>query len=189
MGREIVADLKFPHGREEPFVVHPIAEMNKGLLDPEGETYGTLILRHKEEKFFVRHNLLNAFWYAGTKIYSFIDEAIKFLDMALFRDAPKEAEKIGGLVTMGKITGKAVETGWYTFFLLIAVFSVQIGFINLLPIPALDGGYLIFFGYEAVAGKPLPAQIQDYALSIGLLLLIGLMLIANMNDILELVGF
>ena len=86
---------------------------------------------------------------------------------------------------MGKTTGKALNSGWYTFFMLIAVFSVQIGFINLLPIPVLDGGYLLFFGYEAAAGKPLPAQVQDYALSIGIIVLIGIMLIANINDIID----
>ena len=68
------------------------------------------------------------------------------------------------------------------------MFSVQIGFINLLPIPALDGGYLFFFAYEAVFRKPLPERIQDYALSIGLLVLLGLMFLANMNDILDLFG-
>lgn len=83
---------------------------------------------------------------------------------------------------MGKIAGKAVDSGWYTFFMLIAVLSVQIGFINLLPIPVLDGGYLVFFFYEAVMGQPLSARVQDYALSIGLVLLIGIMLFANIDD-------
>lgn len=188
MGRELVVDFIFPHDRIEPFWIHPVSNMNEGLLDPDHEQYETLVLRHKEEDLYIRHSVSESFWYAGRKIYSFIDEAIKFLNIAFFKEVPEGSEKIGGLVTMGKITGKAIDAGWYTFFLLIAVFSVQIGFINLLPVPALDGGYLAFFAYEAVARKPLSERIQDYALSIGLFLLLGLMLVANMNDILDLIN-
>lgn len=188
MDKEQVITLKFPHSRIENFTVFPLSEMNDGLLDPEDKNYESLVLRHSEENLFVRHTIFDSMWYAGAKIYTFIDESIKFLNIVLFKGAPEGSEKIGGLVTMGKITGKAVESGWYTFFTLIAVFSVQIGFINLLPIPALDGGYLFFFAYEAVFRKPLPERIQDYALSIGLLVLLGLMFLANMNDILDLFG-
>lgn len=183
MDREIEVELNFPFSRIEVFIIHPISEMNEGMNDPDDVAYESLMIKRDTDSFFVRHNVFNALWYAGGNVYKFIDESLKFLHVALFKK-PGE-EKIGGLVTMGKTTGKALNSGWYTFFMLIAVFSVQIGFINLLPIPVLDGGYLLFFGYEAAAGKPLPAQVQDYALSIGIILLIGIMLIANINDIID----
>ncbi|MFP4313527.1 MAG: RIP metalloprotease RseP [Alphaproteobacteria bacterium] len=189
MGQEFAIDVKFVNQEEEAFVIYPVQDMNKALLDPDDKNYDFLVLRHEKEEFYLRHNFPDALWYAGARIYLFIAEALRFLHIVFFGSPPDDAEKIGGIVKMGEITGTAIDNGWYTFFMLIAVFSVQIGFINLLPVPALDGGYLLFFFYEAIRRRPLPEKIQDYALSIGLLLLIGLMLVANINDILNLSGF
>ncbi len=180
MDRPFTIEIRFSEDRQDHFRIYPIADMNEDWSDPESEGYEVLKLTREEERLYIRHNLLNSFYYAGAQIYEFIDESIRFLRVAFFRDDGEQ--KIGGLVSMGKIAGKAVDAGWYTFFMLIAVLSVQIGFINLLPIPVLDGGYLMFFLYEAIMGRPLSARIQDYALSIGLVLLIGIMLFANIDD-------
>lgn len=66
---------------------------------------------------------------------------------------------------------------------MIAVVSVGIGFLNLLPIPVLDGGHLLFYGYEAVARRPLNAKIQAAGFQVGLALLLGLMLFVTWNDL------
>jgi regulator of sigma E protease len=66
---------------------------------------------------------------------------------------------------------------------LAAVLSVGIGFMNLLPVPVLDGGHLLFYAYEAVARRPLAAQVQDVGYRLGLALLLGLMLFATWNDL------
>ena len=65
------------------------------------------------------------------------------------------------------------------------VFSVAIGFLNLMPIPVLDGGHLLFYAYEAVARRPLSAQVQAAGYRVGLALLLGLMLFATTNDLLH----
>ena len=183
-GAPFIIEIRFAQDRQDNFTVFPVAEMNEDLLDPDSDGYELLRLDREKERFYLRHNFLDSIWYAGAKVYKFIDESIRFLRVAFFRDDGEQ--KLGGLVTMGKITGKAIDSGWYTFFMLIAVLSVQIGFINLLPIPVLDGGYLIFFTYEAIMGRPLSARIQDYALSVGLILLIGIMLFANVDDFIRL---
>jgi regulator of sigma E protease len=180
MGAPFSIEIRFAEERQDHFKVYPVASMNEDWSDPESDGYEALKLTREQERFYIRHGLFDSFYYAGAQIYKFIDESIRFLRVAFFRDDGEQ--KVGGLVTMGKIAGKAVDSGWYTFFMLIAVLSVQIGFINLLPIPVLDGGYLVFFLYEAVMGRPLSARIQDYALSIGLVLLIGIMLFANIDD-------
>lgn len=64
-----------------------------------------------------------------------------------------------------------------------AILSIGIGFLNLLPIPVLDGGHLLFYGYEAVARRPLAAGVQEMGYRIGLVLLVGLMLFATWNDL------
>ncbi|HYD29157.1 M50 family metallopeptidase [Brevundimonas sp.] len=64
-----------------------------------------------------------------------------------------------------------------------ALVSIGIGFVNLLPIPVLDGGHLLFYGYEAVARRPVPARVQEVGYRVGLALLAGLMLFATWNDL------
>ena len=66
---------------------------------------------------------------------------------------------------------------------LAAVLSVSIGLINLFPIPMLDGGHLVFYAYEAIFGKPLSEKAQEIGFRFGFVLLIGLMLFATRNDI------
>jgi regulator of sigma E protease len=66
---------------------------------------------------------------------------------------------------------------------LSAILSVSVGFLNLLPIPVLDGGHLLFYGYEAVARRPLAANVQAVGYRLGLALLLGFMLFAVWNDL------
>ncbi len=70
-----------------------------------------------------------------------------------------------------------------------AIVSIGIGFLNLLPIPVLDGGHLLFYGYEAVARRPVPARVQEVSYRVGLALLAGLMLFATWNDLQKLSVF
>jgi regulator of sigma E protease len=70
-----------------------------------------------------------------------------------------------------------------TMFELIAVISVGIGFLNLLPVPVLDGGHLLFYSYEAIARRPLAAKVQAVGYRVGLALVLGLMLFATWNDL------
>ena len=65
------------------------------------------------------------------------------------------------------------------------ILSINLGLLNLLPVPVLDGGYLVFFMIEAIMGKPVPAKIQQTSLQIGLVLLIGLMIFMTLHDILR----
>jgi regulator of sigma E protease len=67
--------------------------------------------------------------------------------------------------------------------MLAAVISVSIGFMNLLPIPVLDGGHLLFYAYEAVVRRPLAASVQAAGYRVGLALVLGLMLFATWNDL------
>ena len=70
-----------------------------------------------------------------------------------------------------------------TFLSFAAIVSIGIGIVNLLPIPVLDGGHLLFYGYEAVARRPVPARAQEVGYRVGLALLAGLMLFATWNDL------
>jgi len=100
---------------------------------------------------------------------------------------------IGIARAAGGVTQQAVAAnpnpGWMaanlalTFLSFAAIVSIGIGIVNLLPIPVLDGGHLLFYAYEAVARRPVPARVQDVGYRVGLALLAGLMLFATWNDL------
>jgi len=93
---------------------------------------------------------------------------------------------LGGPVTIFQSAGQASEGGWQVYLGFIAFVSTTLCFINILPIPGLDGGHLMFYVIEAVFRKPVPEKYQVFSLKIGLSLLVGLMIYATMNDLIRL---
>lgn len=95
------------------------------------------------------------------------------------------ASEIGGPILIAQIAGKQLQSGWIDFFYFMGFLSVNLGILNLLPIPVLDGGHLVFFSLEAVRRKPLTREIQGKMQFVGIVLLVSLMLFAFYNDILR----
>jgi regulator of sigma E protease len=95
---------------------------------------------------------------------------------------------LGGPLMIAQVAGKAAETGLTDFLSLVAFLSLQLGIINLFPIPVLDGGHLLFFGIESIKGKPLSEKFMGIAQQIGIALLIALMVFVTYNDIFRLFG-
>ncbi|BCA80630.1 RIP metalloprotease RseP [Desulfuromonas sp. AOP6] len=91
-------------------------------------------------------------------------------------------DNIGGPVMIVQTAGAAAETGIAATLLFLAFLSIQLGFLNLLPVPVLDGGHLVFFLIELIFRRPLPQAAQETALKFGLLLLLLLMGLALFND-------
>jgi regulator of sigma E protease len=92
------------------------------------------------------------------------------------------ADQIGGPISMAKAAGDAASAGPSAFVVIIAILSVSIGLINLFPIPMLDGGHLVYYAIEAVRGKPLGPEAQEWGFRIGFSLVIMLMLFGFFND-------
>ncbi|MBD3679298.1 MAG: RIP metalloprotease RseP [Rhodobacteraceae bacterium] len=88
-----------------------------------------------------------------------------------------------GPIGIAETSGAAASQGWVSFFWFIAVLSTAVGFLNLFPIPVLDGGHLVFHAYEALAGKPPSDAVLRVMMGIGLILLVALMSFAVSNDI------
>jgi regulator of sigma E protease len=95
----------------------------------------------------------------------------------------RSAEELGGPIRIAQMSGQAVDLGIGTAIWFAAVLSINLGLINLFPIPMLDGGHLLFYAFEAVRGKPLGERAQEYGFRIGLALVLGLMLFVTWNDI------
>lgn len=91
------------------------------------------------------------------------------------------AEQIGGFGAIGNMFPPSWD--WNTFWNMTAFLSIILAFMNILPIPALDGGHVLFLIYEMIAGKPAPQRVMEVAQMVGMILLFGLILFANGNDV------
>lgn len=92
-------------------------------------------------------------------------------------------KNLSGPITIAKVADSSVSNGLVAFIGFLALLSVSLGVLNLLPIPMLDGGHILFYGIEALTGKPLSERVQLVALQFGMALLLSLMVIAFYNDI------
>jgi regulator of sigma E protease len=95
----------------------------------------------------------------------------------------RSLEELGGPLRIAEVSGQQASLGWLPFFWLMTIVSINLGFINLLPIPLLDGGHLLFYVIEGVRRKPLKPEAQEWAFRTGLAVLLALMIFVTFNDL------
>lgn len=95
----------------------------------------------------------------------------------------RSVKELGGPIKTAKYSGEQLSLGWLQFVTFAAFISINLAFINLLPIPALDGGHLAFYAAEAIRRRPLDARSQDWAYRTGLAFVLALMLFVTLNDL------
>ena len=96
---------------------------------------------------------------------------------------PKE---LGGPLQIADLTGQMAQAGIVPLIQFAAILSINLGLINLFPIPLLDGGHLVFYGIEAMRGRPLGERAMGFSLNIGLALILCLTVFVTWNDLVEL---
>ena len=92
-------------------------------------------------------------------------------------------KNLSGPITIAKVAGASAESGLRSFLNFMAYLSISLGVLNLLPIPVLDGGHLLFYLVELVRGRPLSERVQGYGMQIGIALVVCVMLLAVFNDL------
>ncbi len=92
-------------------------------------------------------------------------------------------KNLSGPITIAKVATATAERGWASYFEFIALLSVSLGVLNLLPIPVLDGGHILYYAIEWIAGRPVPERVQIMGYQIGLFLVTCLMVFALYNDV------
>ncbi|MFC2970867.1 sigma E protease regulator RseP [Azotobacter bryophylli] len=92
-------------------------------------------------------------------------------------------KNLSGPITIAKVAGASAQSGVGDFLNFLAYLSISLGVLNLLPIPVLDGGHLLYYVVEAVRGRPLSERVQAWGMQIGISLVIGVMLLALLNDL------
>ena len=135
---------------------------------------------------FVQHDPLSAVWQATRETFSIIDQTFTALGQIIRGD--RGADELGGPIRIADMSGQAAEMGIGTLIYFAAVLSINLGLINLFPVPMLDGGHLMFYAIEAVRGRPLGERAQEYGFRIGLALVLTLMVFVTWNDLLRIDG-
>ena len=95
----------------------------------------------------------------------------------------RSVKELGGPLKIAQIAGQQASVSWLDFVSLVALISINLGFINLLPVPMLDGGHLVFYVAEAIRRRPVSERAQDWAFRGGLALLLALLLFTTVNDL------
>ena len=95
----------------------------------------------------------------------------------------REVKELGGPIKIAKYSGEQLVSGWQAFVGFVALISINLGFINLLPIPVLDGGHLAFYAAEAIRRKPVGQRGQEWAFRTGIAFVMALMLFVTINDV------
>jgi regulator of sigma E protease len=96
-------------------------------------------------------------------------------------------DSLGGPITIMRMAGEEAKSGVKDYFFFLVSISIMLAIVNLLPVPVLDGGSIVFFLFEGIFRKPIPMKVQEISQQIGFALLIGLMLFATYNDIYKIV--
>ena len=145
-------------------------------LQVEEETIGQVGVKLAFEKSFI-----GTFKYGFTQTY----ETTKLIitNLAMLVTGQLSLDMLSGPVGIYDATDQVVQTGFMNFLMWTAMLSINLGIINLVPLPALDGGRLLFVGIEAVRGKPIDPQKEGFVHVIGFALLMLLMLVVTWNDI------
>lgn len=98
----------------------------------------------------------------------------------------RSSDEVSGPIRIAKGAGQAAQVSFASLVLFTVLISINLGLINLFPVPLLDGGHLLFYGVEALIGRPLSAKAQEYGFRLGLFLVFALMLLATRNDLVDL---
>jgi regulator of sigma E protease len=132
----------------------------------------------------VEYQVLNpaaALWAGVTQTWTVTVDTLQGVGQML--SGQRGTEELGGPLRIAQLSGQVAGIGFASLISFIAVLSVNLGLINLFPIPVLDGGHLVFYLFEALFGRPLPQRAQEYGLRAGIAVLAGLFIFATWNDL------
>ena len=125
-----------------------------------------------------------ALYHSINEVYFVSISSLKYIGSML--KGSGDSSQLGGPIRIAKITGQVAEIGIIPFLSIMAYISISLGLINLFPIPLLDGGHLMFYGFEKILGKPLSQKTQEGFFRIGMFLLLSLMFFTTFNDLKDL---
>jgi regulator of sigma E protease len=185
--------------------VNHFAEVSEILTSSSNSNVNLLIQRNGETKnFFInteiseagtpilgisaayKRSIFEAFTKSVRDTYNLSVKTLLFIGKMITGNMG--AENLSGPVGIAKMSGEAFNAGFLPFLYLMAILSISLGVLNLLPIPVLDGGQLTMLAIEAIRGEPLPARVENFAYTLGALMVVFLLVFAVTNDIFRWLG-
>ena len=130
---------------------------------------------------YKQHGPFEAVWRASEETIAITLGTLKAVGQIIA--GTRSAKELGGPIRIAEMSGQVAEVGLVSVVWFMAVLSINLGLINLFPVPMLDGGHLLFYAIEALRGRPLGERAQEYGFRIGLALVLSLMVFATWNDI------
>lgn len=185
LGRDTRIGLKRGEEETDILFVHPSKELNEKILDEDSPDFGVLVMASSSDKEVLQYGLVKGFTSAVRETWTMTTSTLYAIGQIF--TGTRSATELGGIIRIGAIAGDMAQAGIIAIITFTAVLSINLGLINLFPVPMLDGGHLVFYAIEAIKGKPVPERVQEYAFRVGFVILIGLMLFTNINDIVQLV--
>ncbi len=171
--------------KDSTLIVRPFKRLNEKLDTPEEGKDKMIIISEKVGDDIVKHGVGSALVEAVRETKEVTVGTLTALGQIV--TGTRSAKELGGLIRIGAMAGDMAQAGIIAVITFTALLSINLGLINLFPIPVLDGGHLVFYALEALKGSPVPERAQEYAFRLGFTILIGIMVFANLSDILQLI--
>lgn len=149
------------------------------------QTIGRLgVSRSGGDMVFIRHDPFTAVWEATVRTAVLSGNILDALGQII--SGKRNAKELGGPVRIAQISGDMAKAGIIMIIQFAAILSINLGLINLFPIPLLDGGHLVFYGIEALRGRPVSERAMGLSMNIGLALILCLTVFVTWNDLVQL---
>ncbi len=187
MNRDIEVTFKpVVEGEENNvLVLHALSDLNTDLGKGDDEKGNAIFIANKLGEDVIKYNPGRALIQAVVETKNVTVGTLTAIGQIF--TGTRSATELGGLIRIGTMAGDMAQAGIVALITFTALLSINLGLINLFPIPVLDGGHLVFYALEAAKGSPVPEKAQEYAFRVGFTLLIALMVFSNLNDILQLI--
>ena len=191
--QELVGIVSQSAGQPLLFIIERNARQQEIAITPDsvtenGKTIGRIGVRPSIDKSLasklsttVRHDALEAVGYAWAKVWNMSLFSLKMMGRMIVGDI--SWKNLSGPITIADYAGQSAQLGWVQFVGFLALISVSLGVLNLLPIPVLDGGQLMYYMAEVFKGSPVSERTMEIGQQIGLTLLLGMTAFAFYNDI------
>ncbi len=173
------------NGKEITLKATPDLKTTKDRFGNEVQI-GLLGIGRKNEDTQIKHfGPVGAFGQSLSETYFWLKQPLVFIQKLAVGQA--SGDQVRGVVGIAQLSREVASIGFVELFRWIAIISINIGLLNLFPIPMLDGGHLLFYGIEAIRGRPLSERTMEIGFRIGFALVIMLMLFATRNDVIHLI--
>jgi regulator of sigma E protease len=165
-------------------VAQPRIDMRKGMFGDMEKVPILGVSADPARTRIIQHGPISAMGESLRETESMVRST--FIGIGQILSGTRNSDELGGPIRIAKGAGEAAQLGVSSVIYYIILLSLNLGLINLFPIPVLDGGHLLFYAVEAILGRPLGEKAQEYGFRIGLFLVFALMVFATRNDIVSL---